>query len=820
MIELYVLAQYKHNLLITGIKMKRLLKLLPAFCLLMFCTFLNAQPSNNIGTLEKTIIVKGDHNYPPYEFINEKGEPDGFNVELFREIAKELGINYKLELGPWSQVRDELENGEIDVLLGLMVSPERAKKMLFGLPHSVMTHGIFTHVDKKFKTLEELRNKAIIVQNKDRMHDYLLETGLTDKIIPVEDQLAALRLLSSGQHDAALIGNFQGSHLLRKHKIENVLIRTSGIDPQKYAMAVSIGHNELLWLLNQGLFQLKSSSVYDRLYEKWFAVYERNHFLRKYRIALISAGGFAILAVVFILLLRHRVNKTTRKLRISEEKYRLLVNNQNDLIVKVDPEGCFLFVSPSYCRLFGKRDDELIGNKFMPLVHKEDRVITSRAMEGLMKPPFIAYVEQRALTQNGWRWIAWSDTAIPGPDGKIKEIIGIGRDITERKLADEELKKARDRAEESDKLKTAFLNNMQHEIRTPLNGILGFIDLLDNKDVDLQKREFYMRVIRQSSHQLLSIIDDIINIATIEAGQEKLRETPTSLTQVLQTVYEQFRNKAEAKQLSFNYRVKLTQQQSMVVTDEMKLTQVLNNLVNNAIKFTDEGSVEIVCSLRDAQLHFSVKDSGIGIAPEFHNLIFDRFRQVNLDSVREHSGNGLGLAISKAYVELLGGRIELESEAEKGADFSFVIPFKPVKSTSANFTPPAPVMTDKGLEKISTLLIAEDEYSNLLLIKILLEKFNLEILHANTGQEAVKYCHENPAIDLVLMDLKMPVMDGFDATREIKKQRPEIPVIALSAYTLDTEREKAMAAGCDDYLSKPLSKQDLLKMLFKYDSLS
>jgi PAS domain S-box-containing protein len=818
--ELCVLVQYKFKLLMTGIKKKSFLILLPAFCLLIFYKFTNAQPSNAIGTLERTIIVRGDHSYPPYEFINEKGEPDGFNVELFREIAKELGITYTLELGPWSQVREELENGEIDVLLGLMVSPERAKKMMFGIPHSIMTHGIFTHVDKKFKTLEELRNKAIIVQLKDRMHDYLLETGLTDKIIPVEDQLAALRLLSTGQYDAALIGNFQGSHLLREHKIKNVTIRSSGIDPQKYAMAVSTGNNELLWLLNQGLFQMKSSGVYDRLYEKWFSVYERNHFIRKHRIALLSAGGFTILLIIFIILLRSRVKVATRKLRDSEEKYRLLVNNQNDLIVKIDPEGHFLFVSPSYCKLFGKREDELMGKKFMPLVHEEDREVTSKAMEDLMKPPFIAYVEQRALTQKGWRWIAWSDTALPGPDGNIMEIIGTGRDITERKLADEELKKARDRAEESDKLKTAFLNNMQHEIRTPLNGILGFIELLDNKNVDLQKRDFYMRIIRQCSHQLLSIIDDIINIATIEAGQEKLRETPTSVTQVLQTVYEQFRSKAEAKQLSFNYRVKLNQQQSMVVTDEVKLTQVLNNLVNNAIKFTDEGSVEIVCSLKEEQLHFSVKDTGIGIPQEFHNLIFERFRQVNLNSVREHSGNGLGLAISKAYIELLGGRIELESEPGKGSDFSFVIPYKPVNRTSADVNQPAPVMTDQGLEKISTLLIAEDEYSNLLLIKILLEKFNLEILHANTGQEAVNYCHENPAIDLVLMDLKMPGMDGFDATREIKKQRPEIPVIALSAYTLDTEKEKAMAAGCDDYLSKPLSKQDLFKILFKYDSLS
>lgn len=794
--------------------------LIVIFLLLVFCR----QDSFAVDTISgytanQTIIVKGDHYYPPYEFINEKGQPDGFNVELFREIAKELEIDYKLELAPWSQVRAELENREIDVLLGLMVSAERAKKMMFGVPHSVMTHGIFTHEDKNFQSLEELRDKAIIVQNKDRMHDYLLESGLTENIIPVVDQLEALKLLSSGQYDAALIGNFQGSHLLKKYNIKNVRLRTSGIEPQKYAMAVSSGNHELLWLLNQGLFQMKTSGKYDRLYEKWFSVYERNYFLRKHKIALILIGIFTILSIGFIILLRYRVKAATSKLRESEEKYRLLVNNQNDMIVKVDPEGKLLFVSPSYCKVFGKSEDELLGKKFMPLVHEDDRQATEKAMEGLKAPPYTAFIEQRAMTRNGWRWIAWSDTAITGADGKVREIIGIGRDITERKKAAEELKKAKEKAEESDRLKTAFLNNMSHEIRTPLNGILGFIDLLNNPGIDSQKREFYMRIIRQSSNQLLAIIDDIINIATIEAGQEKLRISPTSVSQVLQTVYEQFKNIAEGKQLAFTYLNHLEQHQGMILTDEIKLTQILNNLVSNALKYTDEGSVEITCSLKGECLHFSVSDTGIGISPELHEVIFERFRQANSNSSREHSGNGLGLAISKAYIELLGGKIQLESRLEYGSTFSFSIPYKPVKSQSDNMAQKVPDLVYSSLEKISTILIAEDEYSNLLLLKVLLEKQNLEIVHAGNGIEAVNFCKENPDIDLVLMDLKMPEMDGFEAVKIIKGQRPDLPVIALSAYTLDTERQKAIDSGCDDYISKPLSKNELYSLLMKYDSI-
>lgn len=790
--------------------------LLLANPVLILCTSLPAQDAITSASLKRTIIVRGDHYYPPYEFINKNGEPDGFNVDLFKAIAKELGLTYELELGPWDQIREELETGKIDLLLGLMVSPQRAEKMHFGVPHSVMTHGIFTHKNKSFKTLEELRDKEIIVQNRDRMHDYLLESGLTDKIIVVKTQLDALHLLENEQHDAALLGNFQGSHLMKENKLRNVKIRTSDIDPQKYAMAVNLDRIELIWILNQGLYQMKVSGVYDELYEKWFAVHDRNYFIRKYKIALIISGGIALLLVAFMLLLRMRVKIATRRLSESEEKYRLLINNQNDLIVKIDPQGRFLFVSPSYCKLFGKSETELMGKKFMPMVHVEDRAITAKAMEDLRTPPHQAYVEQRALTIHGWRWIAWSDTAILGNDKKIKAIVGIGRDVTERKRAEAEIKKAKEQAEESDRLKTAFLNNISHEIRTPLNGILGFTDLMNNPNTTHEKREFYARIINQSSIQLLSIIDDIINIATIEAGQEKIRESHTDVGLVMKYIYEQLKQKAEVKELNFNFHSSLSERESTIICDGTKLTQILTSLLGNAIKFTQSGFVEFSCRLVDNFLHFCVEDSGIGISQEYQSLIFDRFRQGNHNNISEYGGNGLGLSISRAYVQLLGGSIWVESEPQKGSKFYFTVPYKPIiapLNSKKQSIPAIDAVTKQGLR---TILLAEDEYSNFVLLKIFLQPENFKIIHVDDGEKAVDAVTKNTDINLVLMDVKMPVMNGLDATRLIKQQNPELPVIAITAYAFEGDIDKALEAGCDDYIAKPFGKDDLLYIINKH----
>ncbi len=319
----------------------------------------NALEDNDQSETERLLIVKGDKYYPPFEFINENGEPDGFNVELFKAIADELGWKDTIILDSWSKVREEMESGRIDVILGLIYSPQRAEMMNFTIPHTVMTHGIFTHSSKDYRTIEELRGKEIVVQNRDIMHDYLIETGLTDKIITVANQQAALELIATGKHDAALIGNFQGMHLLNEYKFKNVTLRSSGIKPQKYAMAVKKGDDELLWSLNQGLFQMKENGVYDQLYEKWFTVYEHTSFFKKYKVLIYSVAGIVLVLILFVIVLRLQVRRAVRKAKRAEISFEKLILNAPVGITVSNNKFKTLLLNNAFINLTGYSPDDI-----------------------------------------------------------------------------------------------------------------------------------------------------------------------------------------------------------------------------------------------------------------------------------------------------------------------------------------------------------------------------------------------------------------------------------------------------------------------------
>jgi signal transduction histidine kinase len=254
-------------------------------------------------------------------------------------------------------------------------------------------------------------------------------------------------------------------------------------------------------------------------------------------------------------------------------------------------------------------------------------------------------------------------------------LIGVAIDITELKKNAEELIAAKEKAEENDRLKTAFLHNISHEVRTPMNSIVGFSDLLADPDTLPEERKHYTEIIIQNSNQLLSIINDIVNIATIEAGQERAIINPVNINSICNLVYEQFLHKAKNKNIILVFNNYLPSVESDVMTDGTKLTQILTNLINNALKFTENGYIELGYSVEGDNLKFFVKDTGIGIPPEKHEEIFKRFSQLNLAKNYQYGGSGLGLSISKAYVELLGGKIWIHSSPGKGSTFYFTIPY-------------------------------------------------------------------------------------------------------------------------------------------------
>lgn len=386
--------------------------------------------------------------------------------------------------------------------------------------------------------------------------------------------------------------------------------------------------------------------------------------------------------------------------------------------------------------------------------------------------------------------------------------IELAHEILVRKKVEEELIKAKENAEMANRMKTAFLANMSHEIRTPMNSILGFSDLMLTNGQDKENNEYYIQIINTSTRQLLSVINDIIDISIIETGQLKIFNRVTKLNTLLINIYQLNLIRVDQNGVELRLIKGLPDSKANILTDDQRLTQILNNLIGNAIKFTGNGSIEFGYQLKSEEIEFFVKDTGKGIPTEFHEVIFERFRQVEDHQHANYGGTGLGLSISKSLVELMGGKIWLESQLNVGSIFFFTIPYHPIYSDVDDIK----IQSNLDLHG-KTILIAEDDKSSYLLLKGLLKGTNVSLLWAENGVEALEIFISNPFIDLIMLDIKMPLMNGLDLATEIRKTNKRIPIIAQTAYAMSEDRDNALAAGCDYYIPKPISVTELFDIL-------
>lgn len=512
--------------------------------------------------------------------------------------------------------------------------------------------------------------------------------------------------------------------------------------------------------------------------------------------------------------------KAQDELKTNEERQRGIIESSPDGLVVIDLAGNFMENNSSFTELVGETSiNKIKAKNFFEYVAKEDIIKVQNLLNDTFSTGFSKNIELRMVRKGGSEFFAEASIGlITNQVEQENSFVIVVKNISERKNYEYNLKLAKNKAEESDKLKTAFLSNMSHEIRTPMNAIIGFAELLSTTDEDEKQKLDFIAQINQGADTLMRLIEDIIDISKIEAGVIKINETEFNLKPVLIDIRQMFLTSAKRQgkgQLDIVERNNGCDPALILKTDEFRLRQIFSNLLNNAIKFTDSGEISFGIKERtDSMIKFYVKDNGIGIKKEYQELIFERFRQGHESKKQFYGGTGLGLSISKHLIEQMGGEISVVSTQGEGSEFLFTIPYSMSVKNEKNNMDRSVVGNNKWSGK--TLIIAEDEDSNYKLLYEVLKRSGINVLRARTGSEAIQLVMENTRIDLILMDIQMPELDGYEATREIKSLNAEIPIIAQTAYAMSGEREISMQAGCDDYIAKPIRATDLMRILSKY----
>ncbi len=507
------------------------------------------------------------------------------------------------------------------------------------------------------------------------------------------------------------------------------------------------------------------------------------------------------------------LNKIRKELINARESWKNIFEAIAQPVIILDRDHNLIAANKAVCEKTGKPLEALKKEKCYHVFHHKNAKNPPKncPLDKLLKSGKSETIEMEMQAFDGTYLVAC--TPVYNKKGELKEVIHIATDITERKIAEQELIKAKEKAEESDRLKSSFIANMSHEIRTPMNGILGFSSLLKDESLKPEIRDKYLDIIDINGKQLVSIIDDIIDIAKIEANQLNIEYTECNLNAIIKQVYSDFKFKLSSRPIDVVYNIGLDNLQSEVLMDDTRVRQVLVNLLNNAEKFTREGSISFGYLLENkTTLKFFIKDTGIGINKKNQEYIFDQFRQSDVGTTRKYGGTGLGLTIAKKLIELMGGEIWVESEKGKGSTFFFVLPYHPVsQQVASNENILNKHLVYNWLGK--TILIVEDDKTSYQYLHEVLIKTKAHILHGDTGEKAVDLVENNPAIDIVLMDIRLPKMTGYTATEKIKKLRPDIPVIAQTAYAMKEDKNKCISHGFDDYISKPIDCTTLLEKI-------
>jgi PAS domain S-box-containing protein len=753
----------------------------------------------------------------PLSFTDDKGVAQGIYPDIIREVAKKGNWDLEFVVDSWSGCLERLKTGRIDLMVSIVYSKERDKIFDFSKEPVATAWGqVYTKSDSNILSILDLEGKNVATMEKDISAHHFME--LCDKFnvhcnfIKVKTYDEVCELIRTQKADAGVMNNINGEFLKRNHPIFSTPIMFSPV-----SAVFAAPENKNTHLLNTidsrlAAWRQDKDSVYYTLLNKWFGDVKGVDFPYKLMASVISiAFGISLLLFVWMRILKKQVETRTKELKESEANYRLLVENQTDLVVKVDPDGRFQFVSHSYCDLFGKTEAELIDHHFMPLVHSDDQGPTASAMEALYTPPYKTYLEQRAMTKHGWRWLAWMDTSVLDENNQVVSIVGVGRDITEMKQMENDLRQAH-KMESIGRL----AGGVAHDFNNLLSIIVGNAELALDDLSDWSPAHTYIKEIKRASLRSKDVVQQLLSFSR-KSEQE---QTPLDLAGVVRETMKLIRSSIPS---NVQIREDIPKACDTILANTTQIHQILLNLCTNASHAMENEGGVLAVRLRSLiltqenssvykdlppgnYLELTVTDTGSGIDPNICEKIFDPY----FTTKAVGKGTGMGLSVVHGIVKNHRGEIFVESAWGKGATFRIVFPTvldqarQPLEDAGAAIAP-------SGKE---TLLFVDDEPSLADMARMILTKLGYVAEVCTNPMEALAIFEGDPdRFDLVISDMTMPQMNGLTLSERLRAVRADIPIIICTGHRSPVDEEKAKLMGISAYAMKPITISEIAQLI-------
>lgn len=766
-----------------------------------------------------SVLLGVDPEFVPFEFIDVDGSYRGMCADYVRVISERTGI--VMDISPnltWNEAVEQAKIRKVDILPCVGMTEKRKEFLTYSNPHQTFYRVFVTKEGSDIgNSVDDLKGRQIAVQKNSSHHGFLQDN--TD-ILPILFETAeqAIISVSEGRSDVFIGNENMTGYTINKNGIVNLkMTRLAGAVGKDLYFAVRNDWPELVTIINKGLASI-SEKEKEAIKQKWIAVTIE----KQIDYTLLYKVLAAVVCLALVLgVWNTQIRRQRKKLRESERRYRSLADNSEVGILQIKPDGTSIYANPAMVRMIdADGPEEVKGRNILDFIAPAFREFVAKEREkrhqNISSTYECEFISLRGVRKN----VMISAAPILNDGGKLESIISSIVDISDRKIAEEELTRAKNAAESANLAKSTFLANMSHELRTPLNAILGFSGLM-MRDTNLSTEQLSnLKSIGHSGEHLLDLISDVLEFSKIEAGRVVLQPENFDLYHLLFVIEEMFSLRAVDMGLTLTVERSVDVPQ-FIRADQGKLSQTLINLLGNAVKFTPEGRITLRIQSDGHRLFFEVEDTGVGIAQEELDIVFDVFVQ-SASGQESKQGSGLGIPISQKFVKIMGGELTVESEVGKGTIFRFDVEIERVDRVEVMASGPEQIVIGLApAQPLYRLLVVEDNEPSRKLLVTLLGKIGFDVRDAADGHEAVKVW-EKWQPHLIWMDLRMPVLDGYEATKQIKSLMKDsqtsidTKIIALTASAFEENKTKALDSGCNDFVRKPFRESDIFNMMKKH----